>query len=80
MKLIKLYFCIIFILCCNISGYCFEWEDLEIVKRNSEYQRKIIGYMKSFYINELEYQKIKKKADNFKNTNYMVYDIQCNGL
>ena len=26
------------------------------------------------YINELEYQKIKKKADNFKNTNYMVYE------
>lgn len=71
---IKLYIIVIFTFFYCVIGYCFEWEELEKVEKNSKIQREIIGYMRTFYIDETKYQEIKNQADNFKDTNYMVYE------
>lgn len=46
----------------------------KIKKENKDFLVLYQPLSSNVYINELEYQKIKKKADNFKNTNYMVYE------
>lgn len=70
----KLYIVTIFTFFYCVIGYCFEWEKLEKVEKNSKIQREIIGYMRTFYVDETKYQEVKNQADNFKNTKYMVYE------
>lgn len=51
-----------------------DWLDLDIVEKNGLKQREIIGFMETYYIDENNYQKIKNKAEDFKETNYLVYE------